>query len=350
MSINISLPKGQVRQIREGFFMGNNMWLVRAGEKGYMFEEFIKNNVVAIGWTELGDLSRINSLKEIKELLKSQYPEYKEGTVNINAGQIFRFRVSFKKGEQVITYNPETRTYHIGKIISDYEYSETLLEHMKHIRKVEWTGSISRDELSPGARNTLGSIMTIIEIPVEVQKEINALLKKDGQAEGKDEDTKEEFDVIIEDVIAKANEFVKDRIQSLDWEEMQELVAGILRGMGYKTRVSPKGPDRGRDILASPDGLGLEEPRIIVEVKHRTGQIGSTEIRSFVGGLRSRDKGVYVSTGGFTKEAKYEAERSNVPISIIDLDGLVELLIQYYDNFDAETKSLIPLRKIYWPV
>jgi restriction system protein len=40
---------------------------------------------------------------------------------------------------------------------------------------------------------------------------------------------------------------------------MQELVAGVLRGMGYKTIVSAKGPDRGRDILASPDGLGLSE-------------------------------------------------------------------------------------------
>lgn len=330
--------------------MSGNMWLVRAGEGGYMFEEFIENNVVAIGWIKLGDLSAVDSLKEIKRLIKSQYPDYKEGTVNITAGQIFRFRVGFKKGDQVITYNPGTRTYHIGKIISDYEYNKTLFDDMKHIRRIEWTGSVSRDELSPSARNTLGSIMTIIEIPTDVQKEINILLKNDGVTVNNDEETKEEFNVIIEDVIAKANEFVKDRAQSLDWEEMQELVAGILRGMGYKTRISPKGPDRGRDIFASPDGLGLEEPRIIVEVKHRTGQMGSTEVRSFAGGLRSRDKGIYVSTGGFTKEAKYEAERSNVPIAIIDSDGLVELIIQYYDTFDAETKSLIPLRKIYWPV
>lgn len=78
--------------------------------------------------------------------------------------------------------------------------------------------------------------------------------------------------------------------------------------------------------------------------------MGANEIRSFTGGLRSGDRGLYVSTGGFTKEAKYEAERSTIPISIIDSDILVELIIQYYDNFDAETKALIPLKKIYWPV
>jgi predicted Mrr-cat superfamily restriction endonuclease len=44
---------------------------------------------------------------------------------------------------------------------------------------------------------------------------------------------------------------------------MQELVAGILRAMGYKTLVSPAGADRGKDIIASPDGFGFEPPRIV---------------------------------------------------------------------------------------
>ena len=151
-------------------------------------------------------------------------------------------------------------------------------------------------------------------------------------------------------MFSNAHEFIKDKILELDWEEMQELVAGILRAMGYKTIVSPRGTDRGKDIQASPDGLGLEEPRIKVEVKHRSsGQMGSQEIRSFTGGLRGTDRGLYVSTGGFTKDAKYEAERSSIPIMVVDSDMLVQLVIQYYDNFDSETKTLLPLTKIYWP-
>jgi restriction system protein len=131
---------------------------------------------------------------------------------------------------------------------------------------------------------------------------------------------------------------------------MQELVAGILRAMGYKTRISPKGADRGKDIIASPDGLGLENPKIVVEVKHRQGSMGSPEVRSFLGGLRPSDKGLYISTGGFSKDAKYEAERANIPITLVDSDILVELIIQYYDSFDNDTKTLVPLKKIYWPI
>lgn len=78
---------------------------------------------------------------------------------------------------------------------------------------------------------------------------------------------------------------------------MQELVAGILRAMGYRNMILSPGPDRGKDIIASPDGLGLENPKIKVEVKHRTAQMGSQELRSFLAILREGDKGLYVSTG-----------------------------------------------------
>lgn len=147
----------------------------------------------------------------------------------------------------------------------------------------------------------------------------------------------------------KGREFIKDKILKLEWDEMEDLVAGVLRGMGYKTRKSTKGADRGVDIIASPDGLGLEQPRIKAEVKHREGAVGAKDLRSFIGGLRSNDRGLYVSTGGFSKEAKYEAERSTIPVSLIDIDELTKLIIENYENLDNDTKTLIPLVKLYWP-
>ncbi len=34
------------------------MWMVRAGEVAYLFEEFKDKNIVAIGWVELGNLTK----------------------------------------------------------------------------------------------------------------------------------------------------------------------------------------------------------------------------------------------------------------------------------------------------
>ena len=115
--------------------------------------------------------------------------------------------------------------------------------------------------------------------------------------------------------------------------------------------MSTKGADRGVDIFASPDCLGLEEPRIFVEVKHRRGTaMGSPELRAFLGGRQSGDRCLYVSTGGFTKEARYEAERSTVPVTLIDLPRLRDLLLQHYGDMDAASMSILPLHRLYWPV
>ena len=130
---------------------------------------------------------------------------------------------------------------------------------------------------------------------------------------------------------------------------MQELVAGILRAMGYKTLVSPAGADRGKDIIASPDGFGFEPPRIVVEVKHRHERMGSGEIRSFLGGRHKDDRGLYVSTGGFTKDALYEGERANVHLTMWTLDELARTLMAHYPATDPETKRLVPLRYFYVP-
>jgi restriction system protein len=70
--------------------------------------------------------------------------------------------------------------------------------------------------------------------------------------------------------------------------------------------------------------------------------MGSQDLRSFIAALRPRHKGLYVSTGGFTKEARYEADRANNQVSLIDSDELVNLIINYYDNV-----IIIPIEKRY---
>jgi Uncharacterized conserved protein len=310
----------------------SKMWMVRAGEGAFLIDKFKEENLVAIGW-EIGNLSNIKSSEDIKELIRQTYPDKKEGQINNIAGQVSKFRFELKKGDKVVSYDPQNRVYLVGEIDSDYIYNDDFYdvnEEYSDIRKVKWLGEVKRDDLSTSTRNTLGAIMTIFNVNKEATRDILSVLHGKKRITEDEEEEKVEEDIIKEDIVAKSHEFIKDRILALDWDEMQELVAGLLRGMGYKTIVSSRGPDRGRDIFASPDGLGFKDPRIIVEVKHRKGQMGSQEIRKLNGGLRKDDKGLYVSTGGFTKDARYEADRSDKPMTLIDADTLISLIIQYY--------------------
>ena len=106
----------------------------------------------------------------------------------------------------------------------------------------------------------------------------------------------------------------------------------------------------GVDIFASPDGLGLVEPRIFIEVKHRAGSVGAPAIRSFLGGRHEGDRCLYVSTGGFSRDARNQALGSNIPVTLIAMSQLRELLVEYYEALDSDTRDLVPLKRVYWPI
>lgn len=327
---------------------GRIMWMVRAGESARIIDEFVEKKIVAIGWKEVGDLTDAKEIIIVKEKLRIAYPDFKEGTIANAAGQLFRFRNEFEVGDSAISYDSNQRKYWIGKIISDYEYRPDEME-FPHLRKVQWEKQVNRDVLSTTSKYSLGSVMTVFKVKETTVEELfnDRVIFSTSNAG----DEKNELIELRKDTEERAKEFIKDKLVKLSWQDMQDLIAGILRAMGYKTLVSSPGSDRGKDIVASPDGLGLIDPNIVVQVKHRTkGSMGAPEIRSFIAILKRNDRGIYVSTGGFTKEAKYEAERAGVSVTLIDIERLVLLIIQNYDMFDIDTRTLIPLKKIYWPI
>jgi len=323
-----------------------NIWMVRAGQSAYLIEDFARG-YVGIGWMDMGDMTDIHTQVEMRQKYTQAYPDAKHGKVGNAAAMAHKFRSVMQVGDKVITYDPGNREYLVGTITSDYFYTPNEIRDYPNIRKVDWQGRVSRDDLSISSRNSLGSTLTLFLINSDVWQDIETSLKGEKQPDViEDEDEGDLLDNIRE----QSKEFIKDRITRLDPYEYQDLVAGMLRAMGYKTRVSPPGADRGVDILASPDGLGFEQPRIVVECKHRKGAMSAPEIRSFLGGRHQDDKGLYVSSGGFTKEAKYEAERASIPITLMDMNGLVDAIVENYESMDAETRLLLPLSKLYWPV
>lgn len=331
--------------------MTGKAWMVRAGRNGRFFDQFREQGIVAIGWREVGDVIRCRDRDEVIAATRAAYPTFSEQAVLIAASQIYRFITGFKPGDRLVTYDPRARQYLCGVMLDGLEYQpEEETGELTIQRKVKWQHEKSRDELSLSARNSLGSLSTIFAIAPEVAEELWASKAPDKKEAPSQLPALSESDQ-EPDIEQIANEAIKDRIAGLDWQQMQELVAGLLRAMGYKTQVSPPGADRGKDIVASPDGFGFQEPRIVVEVKHRKDtRMGSQEIRSFLGGRHPRDKGLFVSTGGFSREAYYEAERASIPLTLMDFEGLVEAIQQHYGGFDESTRQILPLKAIYLPI
>jgi len=132
--------------------------------------------------------------------------------------------------------------------------------------------------------------------------------------------------------------------------EFQDLAAALLRGAGYYTPfVAPKGKDGGIDIIAYRDPLGTISPRIKVQVKHREQSATVQEIRQLMGLLqKDGDVGIFISTGGFTVDAKRAARGSHIHVELINLERFIALWQEFYPKLTDEDKNLLPLTPIFF--
>lgn len=112
------------------------------------------------------------------------------------------------------------------------------------------------------------------------------------------------------------------------------LVMDLLLKMGYgygKTAgiVTGRSHDGGVDGIISEDKLGLDLIYIQAKRYSKTNKVGRKELQAFVGAMENIQKGVFITSSTFTKEAKAFAEKQQQKnIKLIDGDYLAELLIK----------------------
>ncbi len=327
-----------------------NAWMVRAERNGRLYELFKEQGLVAIGWHEIGSLETLRSRDAIAARVRAEWPDWKNQSIAMAAGQLHRFRNEIKTGDTVLTYDPRRRVYLVGEISGDYRRDETLDPEDPNVRPVRWRDEVSRDLLSAASRNSLGAISALFQLTPEIIEDVERALRSHEPAAGNVADEVEAVEEdIFQNIQSKALEFAKDRVSGLDCRRCKIWSPDCFVPSAIKPACRRPALIAAKISSPHPTVFGFESPRIVVEVKHRKEAMGSQAIRSFLGGRHAQDKGLYVSTGGFTKEAYYEADRATIPLELMTIDELVAALIANYDRLDIETKQLLPLKRIYWP-
>lgn len=132
--------------------------------------------------------------------------------------------------------------------------------------------------------------------------------------------------------------------------DFQDLVADLLSAMGYHVSwVSPPGKDGGVDIIAFIDPLGTQPPRIKVQVKRVNDRVDVNGLKSFLAIVADNDVGLYVSTGGFTRDAEeFARSQERRKITLINLDKIVDLWISNYNKLTDAARRRLPLTPIYF--
>ena len=114
----------------------------------------------------------------------------------------------------------------------------------------------------------------------------------------------------------------------------EQLVVELLLKMGYGGSVKDAGKaigqsgDGGIDGIIKEDKLGLDV--IYIQAKRWENVVGSNEIRNFVGSLvgKNANKGVFITTSGFTRDALEYVKTITHKVILIDGDMLAQLMIE----------------------
>jgi restriction system protein len=182
------------------------------------------------------------------------------------------------------------------------------------------------------------------------QDDTSTLVSVEGDASPTIADDEPGARVTLEEAQETAFSEIREHLQGMDPYDFQDLVAALLRGMGYHVVwVSPRGRDGGLDILAQSDPLGTEGPRIKGQVKRRADKANADEMRSFISLLGAHDVGVFISLGGFTSEAESIARTQETRrVTTIGLSSLLVLWTEHQQEIDESDRNLLPLTPVYY--
>jgi restriction system protein len=179
-------------------------------------------------------------------------------------------------------------------------------------------GTLTDDQIRAIIRKTETSTPGIVQLP-QTEEQIE------------DQASKQVEEVTPEDIPRGYRERALEIMQSLPPAGFERLCQRLLRESGFQqVRVTGRSGDGGIDGLGVLQVNAFVSFKILFQCKRWNGAVGSPEVRNFRGAMMGRaDKGLILTTGGFTADAQAEAVRDGAsPIELVDGQALVTLFEQ----------------------
>lgn len=126
-----------------------------------------------------------------------------------------------------------------------------------------------------------------------------------------------------------------DNIMSNHPDFFEQLVVELLLKMGYgydkKSGIITGGShDNGIDGIISEDKLGLDLIYIQAKRYSNTNKVGRKELQAFIGAMGHIQKGVFITTSSYTKEAStFANQQQQKSVKLIDGESLTDYMVKY---------------------
>lgn len=176
------------------------------------------------------------------------------------------------------------------------------------------------------------------------------------QEEGKETTATRTPAEIAREAIAQINESVAsdllELVQKMDPQKFEYLVVELMVKMGYggsiedAASVTQYSRDEGVDGVIKEDQLGLDTIYLQAKRWQKNSTVGRKEIQAFVGALigKHSNKGVFITTAQFSKDAIEYAKSAGAKIILIDGQLLCRYMMQF--NLGVSTKETYEVKRI----
>jgi restriction system protein len=156
-------------------------------------------------------------------------------------------------------------------------------------------------------------------------------LKKAAQEPDDPDDPDDPLGTVDVEGSSEWKERLLSTLQNISPDQFERLARRLLREAGFvSATVTGKTGDGGIDGIGVYRVSLLSFP-VFFQCKRYVGSVGSGAVRDFRGAMSGRgEKGLLITTGTYTSEAKRESTRDGAPpVELIDGDQLCDLLKQY---------------------
>lgn len=187
---------------------------------------------------------------------------------------------------------------------------------------------------------------------LDQEKVKRSVVKKDKQERLKKESSANDAKS-LQDNTEEVEEFdwqieLLDTIKKIKPDQFERLCQRLLRELGFiNVEVTGKSNDGGIDGKGIIIIGGVLSFHVVFQAKRYKGSVSSSIVRDFRGAMIGRaDKGLIMTTGSFTREAKKEAQRDGAtPIDLIDGNDFAERLKELKLGVDIEFVEQVSIKK-----
>jgi hypothetical protein len=173
------------------------VWVVRAGGEAGEEQIALDRNVAVIGWSELPDLTSVQSRDELRDLYEHTFPDAAPGTVTQHITQIWAFRSEVKEGDLVVLpLESEPDSLAIGRVASPYRYRPDILGNAHHTHAVDWLNrGVPRSAFKDDLNASFNVPSTVSRVGAEdAEERITAVLQGEPDVGPMEREGTAEFD------------------------------------------------------------------------------------------------------------------------------------------------------------